>query len=88
MTPKPASAKFFYVYILRSLKDHGRFYSGFTEDLEDRLRHHNEGAVPSTAPYRPWVVKTCIAFTDRERALELERYLKTHAGRAFAAKHF
>jgi predicted GIY-YIG superfamily endonuclease len=87
VTPKRISAKFFCVYILRSLKDHRRFYSGFTEDPEDRLRHHNEGGVPTTAPYRPWEFKTCIAFTDRERALEFERYLKTHAGRAFAARH-
>ena len=44
---------YFYVYILQSEKDPGRFYIGFTEDLEGRLARHNAGEVPSTAPYRP-----------------------------------
>jgi hypothetical protein len=29
-----------------------------------------------------------LAFRAREQAAEFERYLKTHSGRAFAAKHF
>jgi hypothetical protein len=28
-----------------------------------------------------------VAFADRQRALDFERYLKSHSGRAFAAKH-
>jgi len=79
-------AKYFYVYILLS-KVHGEhFYSGFTEDLDDRLKHHNSGAVPATAPFRPWEFKTVVAFTDRKQALAFERYLKTQSGRAFAKK--
>jgi len=78
--------KFFYVYILRSKHGSEHFYSGFTENLDDRLKHHNSGAVPATAPYRPWELKTAIAFTDREHALAFERYLKAQSGRAFAKK--
>jgi predicted GIY-YIG superfamily endonuclease len=78
---------FHYVYVIESRSKLGQYYIGFTEDLKDRLGHHNSGAVPSTAPYRPWVYRTCIAFRSRERALEFERYLKTHSGRAFLAKH-
>jgi len=77
---------FFYVYILRSKAGGDHFYSGFTEDIDDRLKHHNSGAVPATGPYRPWEYKTVIAFTDREQALAFERYLKTQSGRAFAKK--
>jgi putative endonuclease len=77
--------KFYYVYILHNA-DGTHFYSGFTEDLDDRLKHHNAGAVPATAPYRPWRFKTCIALADREQALAFERYLKTPSGRAFAKK--
>jgi putative endonuclease len=77
---------FHYVYIIQSLHDRERFYTGFTEDLQDRLKHHNSGMVPATAPYRPWEFKTCVAFRDRDQALDFERYLKTHSGRAFAAK--
>ena len=77
---------FFYVYILKSKARAEHYYSGFTENLDDRLKHHNSGAVPATAPYRPWEFKTAIAFTDREQALAFERYLKTQSGRAFAKK--
>ena len=78
--------RFYYVYGIVSLADSKQYYIGFTENLDSRLKHHNAGAVPSTAPYRPWSYRTCVAFTDRQRALEFERYLKTHSGRAFLAK--
>ena len=74
---------FFYVYILRS-EAKPRFYTGFTEDLDARLVHHNSGGDPHTAKYRPWCIKTAIAFTDREQALAFERYLKSPSGRAVA----
>jgi predicted GIY-YIG superfamily endonuclease len=35
--------KFFYVYILQSGLDERRFYTGFTEDLQARLKKHNAG---------------------------------------------
>ena len=77
---------FFYVYILRSEADPPHFYTGFTEALDARLAHHNSGGDPHTAKYRPWRIKTAIAFTDREQALAFERYLKSPSGRAFAKK--
>jgi predicted GIY-YIG superfamily endonuclease len=78
--------KFFYVYILQSESEAGHFYAGFTEDLQDRLKTHNAGQVPHTIKFRPWRIKTAIAFTERQRAIEFERYLKTASGRAFAKK--
>jgi predicted GIY-YIG superfamily endonuclease len=78
--------QFFYVYILQSKAGGARFYVGFTEDLLARLRKHNAGEVPHTAKGRPWRIKTAIAFADRERAIEFERYLKSSSGRAFAKK--
>jgi predicted GIY-YIG superfamily endonuclease len=77
---------FFYVYILQSQSDPERFYTGFTEELQSRLKAHNSGNVPHTAKFRPWRIKTAIAFTARERAVEFERYLKSPSGRAFAKK--
>ena len=78
--------KFFYVYILRSENSAKNFYTGFTEDLQDRLKMHNAGHVPHTIKFRPWRIKTAIAFTERQRAIEFERYLKTASGRAFSKK--
>ena len=78
-------SSFYYVYILQSVDD-DRFYTGFSEDLENRLKSHNTGKDPHTAKYRPWRIKTALAFTDRKKALEFERYLKSPSGRAFAKK--
>jgi len=77
---------FVYVYILVSMAASQHFYIGVTNDLKDRLTRHNRGEVPHTSRSRPWRIKTAIAFTDSERALRFERYLKTSSGRAFAKK--
>ncbi|MFN2351910.1 MAG: GIY-YIG nuclease family protein [Kiritimatiellia bacterium] len=44
---------FHYVYIIVSRNAPGKYYIGFTDNLDDRLRHHNHGAVPSTRSFRP-----------------------------------
>ena len=78
--------KFYYVYILQSVIDHERFYTGFTEDLNSRLKSHNSGGCYHTSKYRPWRVKTTIAFNNRQKALDFKKYLKSPSGRAFAKK--
>ena len=78
--------QFYYTYVIVSMAYPDRYYIGFTEDLEDRLNHHNAGAVPSTALYRPWRYRVFMGFANRQRALDFERYLKTHSGREFLAK--
>jgi len=77
---------FSYVYILQSESGPERFYVGLTDDLKARLAKHNAGEVSHTVKFRPWKLKTAVAFTDRERASSFERYLKTASGRAFAKK--
>jgi putative endonuclease len=78
--------QFFYVYILQSESNPGKFYIGSTENLCTRPKKHNAGEVPHTSKSRPWRIKTAIAFTDREQASKFEHYLKTASGRAFAKK--
>jgi len=78
--------KLCYVYILQSEIDQRRFYTGFTEDLNARLKTHNSGGCDHTLKYKPWRVKTAIAFHDRQKALNFEKYLKSPSGRAFAKK--
>ena len=77
----------YHVYLLRSLSHPDQYYTGFTENPDERLRQHNAGASPHTARYRPWQRIVDIGFADRSRALRFERYLKSGSGRAFAAKH-
>ncbi len=79
---------YFYTYILESLAFPGRHYTGLTDDLAARLKKHNEGGCPHTSKYRPWKIRTAVAFATREKAAEFEAYLKSHSGRAFASKHF
>ena len=77
---------FTYVYILQSEEDPERFYVGRTHDLRDRLWCHNAGKVTYTSNWKPWRIKTYVAFSDERRASDFERYLKCASGRAFAKK--
>ena len=75
-----------YVYILQSISHPEHFYTGLTEDKDRRLDEHNAGKLPNTARYRPWKIKTYIAFHDDAQAFVFEKYLKTASGRAFSKK--
>ncbi len=75
-----------YVYILQSLVDETRHYTGVTGDLDDRVNRHNAGEVSHTRKYKPWRLQTYVAFSDQVRAYAFEQYLKSGSGRAFAKK--
>jgi predicted GIY-YIG superfamily endonuclease len=81
--PSPAT-----VYVLQSIADPSRYYTGMTIDLRSRLAAHNAGLSPHTADAVPWRVVVSIEFQDADRALEFEQYLKSGSGRAFANRHF
>ncbi len=78
-------SNFTYVYILQSESDPRRHYTGLTDDA--RLRKHNAGEVGHTSKFKPWIIRTAIAFQSRDRAAHFEKYLKSHSGRVFAARH-
>ena len=78
---------FHYVYILRTASPTPHYYVGLTQNLHERLKQHNRGEVPHTSAFRPWSIKTAIAFRDRQQAITFELYLKSPSGRAFAKKH-
>ncbi|MFN6380309.1 MAG: GIY-YIG nuclease family protein [Flavobacteriales bacterium] len=69
----------FHVYILQSLKD-GKYYYGFTEDLDTRLSFHNEGLVRSTKSRRPLVLHYSESFVTKREALKREKYFKSISG--------
>src|ERR1700683_1157459 len=75
-----------YVYILRSINFPKQEYVGTTADLKRRLPEHNAGKSTHTAKFRPWELVWYCAFPDKYKALEFEKYLKSHSGRAFAKK--
>jgi len=80
--------QFSYVYILQSRSHPECFYTGRTANLRERLRKHNAGGVPHSSKFKPWKIKTAIAFSDESRAIAFEQYLKSSSGRAFAKKRF
>ena len=74
---------FFYVYVLESLQQSHKLYIGFTNNLEKRLKEHNQGASQSTQYYLPWKIIYCEACRDILDAKRREKYLKTSQGRRF-----
>lgn len=65
-----------YVYVLQSV-DGAHFYTGATETLRKRFEDHNAGRVPHTRKFKPWRMKTYLAFGDADQAWAFETYLKT-----------
>jgi predicted GIY-YIG superfamily endonuclease len=74
-----------FVYILRCVDGH--LYTGCTEDINERLKRHISGLVPATKYRLPVEPVTYIAFTNKYKAFEFEKYLKGGSGRAFISKH-
>jgi putative endonuclease len=75
-----------YVYIIRSLSSPGESYVGATADLKQRVADHNAGKSTHTAKFTPWELVWYCAFADKLRALEFEKYLKSHSGKALRTR--
>jgi putative endonuclease len=75
-----------YVYLIQSIPSPDQKYIGITSDVKSRLSAHNEGRSPHTSKSKPWKLITYTAFSDDQKALEFEKYLKSGSGRAFANK--
>jgi putative endonuclease len=75
------------VYVLRSVSNRARYYTGVTGDWRARLDAHNSGQCSHTLSGRPWEIDVLVQFNEESRALALERYLKSGSGCAFAKRH-
>src|SRR5215831_9296048 len=53
---------------------------------ETATARHSAGRSAHTAKFKPWKLVWYCAFPDKYKALEFEKYLKSHSGRAFAKK--
>lgn len=74
--------KFFYVYVLKSLKDRN-FYTGYTSDLKTRISLHNEGKVTSTKGRIPFELIYWEGCLNQQDATRREKYLKTAWGKRY-----
>ena len=73
-----------FVYIL--LCSDKKLYTGCTSNIEKRLERHSNGYVPATKNRRPVKLISYISFSDKTKAFEFEKYLKSGSGRAFLNK--
>lgn len=76
----------YYVYILKSINYNNQIYIGYTNDITDRLAHHNRGKSFHTDKYKPWEIIFYSAFLQEQKAIEFEKYLKSGSGLAFRNK--
>jgi putative endonuclease len=71
----------YHVYILKSTST-GRYYTGSTANLEDRLKRHQENRSKATKGKGPWELIHTKAFATRSEAVILEFTIKKRgAGR-------
>jgi putative endonuclease len=76
-----------YVYLLESNRVLGKRSVGVTSDLKRRFADHNAWTSPHTSKFMPWRVVLYVAFSDQDKAVAFERYLKSGSGHAFANRH-
>ena len=75
----------FFVYILKSEKDK-KNYVGHTNNLKRRLQQHNSGKVRSTKHRVPLKLIYTENLISREKAIEREKFFKTHKGYNYLKK--
>ena len=65
----------YFVYILYS-DSINKFYTGQTNDIDQRIKRHNSGAEKFTSKGVPWELVWCTSKDSRSEAIILERKLK------------
>ena len=72
----------YYVYILYSqIKD--KYYVGYTQDPDERLKEHNLGATISTRSGRPWILVYREEYQDKHSAISREIAIKKMKSRKY-----
>ena len=59
---------------------------GFSSNLKNRIREHQDGKVSQTKKLKPLNLIYYSAFSSKQKALNFEKYLKTPSGFAFRNK--
>ncbi len=73
------------VYAIKSIK-RNYIYVGMTNNMEERLKRHNNGYERATKPYRPFELIYTESCTTREEARGREKYFKSGVGKEFLRK--
>jgi putative endonuclease len=72
----------YYVYILESLKN-GRYYIGYTNNLEERLKRHNDCRTKGNKYYAPFELIYKEEYDNSDEARKREYYIKKQKSRKF-----
>ena len=70
------------VYILFS-KTSLKYYTGQTDNLENRLYRHNSGLSLATKSGKPWTLIYQIEFNTRSEAVQLESKIKKRGAKRY-----
>jgi putative endonuclease len=73
---------YYYVYVLLSEKDN-QFYTGYTSNINERKRYHDEGKVGSTKNRRPLKLIYWEGCLNQQDATRREKYLKSGNGKIY-----
>ncbi len=70
----------FYVYAISSLR-HNYIYVGMTENIENRIKRHNDGRERTTKFYSPFELIFSEVCETRQEARTREKYWKSGIGK-------
>ena len=73
-----------FVYVLKCADETS--YVGCTTDIFGRVKYHHRDKVYYTKDKTPVELITYISFSNKYKAFEFEKYLKSGSGRAFLHK--
>jgi putative endonuclease len=82
MGMSPVRPPWFYTYVLMCEKT-GTFYTGCTNNLQQRIEQHNKGEVWHTKCRLPVKLIYFEACLNKDDAYRRERYLKTGMGKRY-----
>ncbi len=68
-----------YTYIIKS-KSCNKYYIGYTENLEKRLREHNGGKTKSIKAFIPFDIIYYESYNNKPEAYKRERKIKKYKG--------
>ncbi|MGE5042051.1 MAG: GIY-YIG nuclease family protein [Candidatus Levyibacteriota bacterium] len=74
--------KFYYVYVLKSLRSH-KFYTGYTSNLRKRFSQHQNDQSTYTKGRGPFELIYYEASMNEGDAIAREKYLKSGMGKRY-----
>jgi putative endonuclease len=74
----------YFVYVIQA--DDGTYYTGQTNNVEQRLKHHQRGRVTATKYRSGWQLVHTEEFPTRAEAMKRERRIKAQKSRIYMEK--